>query len=157
MANGDHNSGWHLVKYPFYRDGDPGAIEADYAAIRLAEIYYSLAECKLRAGDAEGAGKLLNTVRKRYYPADKYTEYLYKPEGNVTLTEAEMLDEWGREFIGELRRRTDLIRWNKFSQGTWWDKKPDADTHTELFPLHRNILGSNLKLKQNPGYEDISR
>ena len=157
MNNGDHNSGWHLVKYPFYRDGDPGAIEADYALIRLAEIYYSLAECKFRAGDTEGAGKLLNTVRKRYYPSEKYTEYLYKPEGNVTLTEAELLDEWGREFIGELRRRTDLIRWNKYCQGKWWDKEPDADTHTELFPLHRNILGANLKLKQNPGYEDIAR
>lgn len=157
MNNGDHNSGWHLVKYPFYPDGDPGAIEADYAAVRLAEVYYSLAECYLRQGNAAEAGKLLNTVRKRYYPEAKYKEYLYEPEGQVKLTEAEMLDEWGREFIGELRRRTDLIRFNKFCQGTWWDKTPDADTHTELFPIHRNLLGANLELKQNPGYEDIAR
>lgn len=157
MNNGDHNSGWHMVKYPVYRDGDPGAIESDWVVIRLAEIYYSLAECKLRSGDTAGAGVLLNTVRKRYYPESTYAEYLYAPEGNAVLNEAEMLDEWGREFLGEMRRRTDLIRWNKYCQGEWWDKKPDADTHTELFPIHRNVLGANLNLKQNPGYEDIAR
>lgn len=157
MANGDHNSGWHLMKYPFYRDGDPGAIEADFALIRLPEIIYSLAECKFRAGDKAAAGKLLNQVRRRNYPAEDVANYMYQPEGPVELTEAELLDEWGREFIGELRRRTDLIRWNKYCQGTWWDKQPDADTHTEIFPLHRNVLGANLNLKQNPGYEDISR
>ena len=58
-----------------------GQIESDYALIRLPEIYYTLAECKFRAGDKEGAAKLLNAVRKRYYPEDKYEEYLYKPEG----------------------------------------------------------------------------
>lgn len=157
MNHGDHNSGWHLVKYPFYRSGDPGAIESDYALIRLAEIYYSLAECKFRTGDVSTAGKLLNTVRKRNYPAAKYSEYLYAPEGTVILTEKELLDEWGREFIGEGRRRIDLIRWNKFSSGAWWDKKADADNHTEIFPIHRDVLGVNTSLKQNPGYDDISR
>lgn len=157
MNHGDHNSGWHLVKYPYYRTGDPGAIESDYALVRLAEVYYSLAECKFRSGDKEGAGKLLNAVRKRYYPAEKHNEYLYKPEGIVELTESELLDEWGREFLGEGRRRTDLIRWNKFCTGTWWDKQPDADNHTEIFPLSRKQLGANPDLKQNPGYDDIER
>ena len=58
------NSGWCCVKYPIYRDDDPGAMESDYVEIRLAEIYYSLAECKFRQGDITGAGKLLNAVRK---------------------------------------------------------------------------------------------
>jgi hypothetical protein len=155
MNHGDHNSGWHLVKYPVYRSGDPGAMEADYALIRLAEVYYSLAECKFRAGDTEGAGILLNQVRKRYYPQEKYAEYLYAPEGIVTLTANELLNEWGREFIGEGRRRTDLIRWNKFCSGTWWDKQPDPDNHTEILPLHRSTLGANPHLVQNPGYDDM--
>lgn len=154
IDHADHNSGWHVVKYPFYRDGDPGAIEADYTEIRLAEIYYSLAECKFRAGDVQSAGTLLNTVRKRYYPEDKWQEYLYQPDGNVILTEDELLDEWMREFCAEGRRRTDLIRWNRFSQGTWWDKQPDADTHTEILPLSKKTLQADLNLKQNPGYED---
>lgn len=157
MNHGDHNSGWHMLKYPIYRSNDPGAIESDYALVRLAEVYYTLAECHFRAGRKDEAAKLLNAVRRRYYPEDKHAEYLYTPEGKVELTENELLDEWGREFLGEGRRRTDLIRWNKFNTGTWWDKEPDADNHTEIFPLHRNVLGANPNLKQNPGYDDIDR
>ncbi|WP_080903048.1 RagB/SusD family nutrient uptake outer membrane protein [Parabacteroides sp. Marseille-P3160] len=153
MNHADHNSGWHPVKYPIYRDNDPGAMEADYAEIRLAEIYYSLAESKFRTGDVTGAGKLLNDVRKRNYPADKYSEYLYQPDGKVILTADELLNEWGREFIVESRRRTDLCRWNKFSTGSWWDKQPDADSHTDIFPLSRTVLNSNPALVQNPGYD----
>lgn len=51
-----------------------------------------------------------------------------------------MLDEWGREFIGENKRRSDLIRWGVFSKGTWRDKKPDADNHTEIFPIGKDML-----------------
>ncbi len=61
---------------------------------------------------------------------------LIQPEGNVVLDLKEMLDEWGREFLAESRRRTDLIRFGRF-QDAWWDKKRDADTHYELFPFHR--------------------
>jgi hypothetical protein len=157
LIHSDENSGWFHVKYPFYSSDDPHKIESDYSEIRLAEIYYSLAECKFRSGNMDEAGRLLNHVRKRYYPAEKYSEYLYVPEGTVTLTEMELLDEWGREFLAEGRRRTDLCRWNQFSSGTWWDKLPDKDNHTDIFPLSRNVLGSNQKLKQNPGYDDIER
>ncbi len=77
---------------------------------------------------------------------------LYSPEGKAQLDEKEMLDEWGREFFAESRRRIDLIRFGKFSTGTWWDKTPDADRHYEIFPIMRPILNSNPKLVQNPGY-----
>jgi hypothetical protein len=126
----------------------------------LAEIYYSLAECRYRAGDksgADGAGHWFNMVRKRNYPVADHQAYLYQPEGNVMLTDMEVLDEWGREFIGERRRRTDLIRWNKFSSGTWWAKTPDVDNRTEIYALHTDILGANPELKQNPKYKDIQR
>lgn len=157
VSHGDMNSGWCCVKYPIYRDDDPGAMESDYAEIRLAEIYYALAECKFRQGDLETAGKMFNTVRKRNYPESTWEEYLYQPEGNVQLTEQEVIDEWGREFLDESRRRTDLCRWNKFSSSTWWDKQPDADNHTDIFILTQKILGANPDLKQNPGYPDITR
>ena len=152
LMNGDHNSGWHFAKYPFYSDEDPHQMESDYTEIRLPEIIYALAECKLRAGKKSEAGKLLNKVRRRNYPATKYKAVLYEPEGNVELDEKEMLDEWGREFFAESRRRIDLIRFGKFSTGTWWDKTPDADNHTEIFPIMRPILNSNPQLVQNPGY-----
>ena len=154
LMNGDHNSGWHFAKYPFYSDEDSHQMESDYTEIRLPEVIYSLAECKLRSGKKAEAARLLNSVRRRNYPADNLNDVLYAPEGKVDLTEKEMLDEWGREFFAESRRRIDLIRFGKFSSGTWWDKTPDAGNHTEIFPIMRPILNSNPALKQNPGYSN---
>ena len=99
LRNGDHNSGWHFAKYPFYSDEDAHQMESDFTEIRLPEIIYSLAECKLRAGLKADAGKLLNSVRRRNYPADNIENVLYEPEGKVSLDMDEMLDEWGREFL----------------------------------------------------------
>lgn len=154
LRDGDHNSGWHFAKYPFYSDDDAHQMESDYTEIRLPEIIYSLAECKLREGKKAEAARLLNSVRKRNYPADKQADALYAPEGNANLDMQEMLDEWGREFFAESRRRIDLIRYGKFSSGTWWDKTADADRHTEIFPIMRPILNANPKLVQNPGYNN---
>lgn len=152
LRNGDHNSGWHFAKYPFYSDEDAHQMESDFTEIRVPEIIYSLAECKLRAGLKADAGKLLNSVRRRNYPADNIENVLYEPEGKVSLDMDEMLDEWGREFFAEGRRRIDLIRHGVFCSGTWWDKTPDADRHTEIFPIMRPVLDANPALNQNPGY-----
>ena len=152
LRNGDHNSGWHFAKYPFYSDEDAHQMESDFTEIRLPEIIYSLAECKLRAGLKADAGKLLNSVRRRNYPADNIENVLYEPEGKVSLDMDEMLDEWGREFFAEGRRRIDLIRHGVFCSGTWWDKTPDADRHTDNFPIMRPVLDANPALNQNPGY-----
>ncbi|ANH80846.1 hypothetical protein A8C56_07505 [Niabella ginsenosidivorans] len=149
MNHADHNSGVFFLKYPLYPTPDPNRITSAYAEIRLSEIYYSLAECKYRAGDKAGAATLLNAVRARNYPAGSPS--LYKAGGSQ-LNDQEMLDEWGREFLGENRRRTDLIRWGLFNSGTWWDKKPDADNHTAIFPIGRDIMGANPQFVQNPGY-----
>lgn len=157
MTVGEHGSGWQFVKYPIYGDEDAGKQEADYAEIRLAEIYYSLAECKFRNGDIDEAAVLLNQVRKRNYPVEYHSEYLYVPEGKAVLTQEELIDEWGREFLGEGRRRTDLCRWNLFSTGTWWDKTPDPDNHTDIMPIHKDLLGADLSLVQNPGYEQLQQ
>ncbi len=154
LTTGDHNSGWHFAKYPFYSDDDDGQLESDFTEIRLPEIIYSLAECKLRSGKKSEAAQLLNSVRRRNYPEENLYDVLYAPEGKINLDEKEMLDEWGREFFAESRRRIDLIRFGKFSSGTWWDKEADADSHTEIFPIMRSILNANPSLVQNPGYND---
>lgn len=152
LGNGDHNSGWHFVKYPFYDDNDANQLESDYTELRLPEVIYSLAECKMRSGDRNGAAKLLNSVRSRNYPAENLDDVLYSPDGKVRFDEQEMLAEWGREFFAESRRRIDLIRFGKFNSGRWWDKTPDVDNHTAIFPITRTILNSNPILVQNPGY-----
>lgn len=153
LTTGDHNSGWHYVKYPLYSDDDEGQLQSDYVEIRLPEVIYSLAECKLRQGDKAAAARLLNGVRRRYYPAADFSRVLYAPEGTAVLNEQELLDEWGREFLGEGRRRIDLIRFGRF-EDKWWDKEADADEHTRIFPLHQDILGANKHLRQNPGYDN---
>ena len=152
LEDGDDNSGWMFAKYPLYSDNEEDQqFEADYCEVRLPEIIYSLAECKLRKGDTSGAAKLLNSVRKRNYPSSDWSTVLYAPEGAATLDMKEMLAEWGREFFAEGRRRIDLIRFGKFGNA-WWDKDADADNHTEIFPFHTEILNTHIGMKQNPGY-----
>ena len=153
LEDGDDNSGWMFAKYPLYPDTEEDLqLEADYCEVRLPEIIYSLAECKLRKGDTTTAGKLLNMVRKRNYPSSDWSTVLYAPEGTATLDMKEMLAEWGREFFAEGRRRIDLIRFGKF-EDAWWDKEADADKHIEIFPFHPDIMGAHKGMKQNPGYE----
>jgi hypothetical protein len=108
-----------------------------------------LAECKFRAGDRAATAQLLNTVRRRNYPTGSAS--LYTADGS-TITEQELLDEWGREFIAEGRRRIDLIRFGKYNSGTWWDKQADVDDHTKIYPIPLNALNLSPQLKQNPGY-----
>ncbi len=149
MNHADDNSGIYPVKYPMYPDKDPGQNASGFAEIRLAEVYYSLAECKYRAGDKAGAAVLLNAVRKRNYPSGSPS--LYKTDGSQ-LTDMEMIDEWGREFLVEGRRRMDLIRWGVYNSGKWWDKDPDANDHTNIFPIGQSIKNASPHLVQNPGY-----
>lgn len=147
VTTGEENSGVRLVKFGplsythglFFNNAMP--------EIRLAEIYYSLAECKYRTGDKTGAAKLLDAVRKRNYPEDEWSKYSYEQNLNK-LNDQEFIDEWGREFIGEHRRRTDLIRWGRFAEA-WWDKDVDkTDKDYEIFPIPSRILNSNPLLKQ---------
>lgn len=155
LGNGDLNSGLYCVKYPFYPYNGGYYCESDETIFRLAEVIYSKAECLLRTGKASDAGKLLNSVRKRNY-VDFNANIAYAPEGNVVLDEKEMLDEWGREFLEEGRRRMDLIRFGRFTE-EWWDKPADADDHCQIYPLSQEALAQNPYLVQNPGYPSISK
>lgn len=124
------------------RKGDP-----DVPFIRLSEIYYILAECKMRAGDNQGAAELINTVRKRYFEdADP------DPVTATNLDKYRMLDEWQMEFVSEGRRRTDLVRWNAYVTEDWWDHKATNNANLNRFPIHYAVRGANSLLEQNPGY-----
>lgn len=149
INHADFASGIIPVKYPWYPSDDPNRITSSYAEIRYSEIYYMEAECEYRAGNKANAAALLNAVRQRNYPPGSPS--LYAADGHQ-LTDQEMLDEWGREFLVEGRRRTDLIRWGVFTTGTWWDKTPDADDHLNIFPFGQTTLQLIKTLKQNPGY-----
>ena len=149
MADGEENSGVRLVKAPQPNlDDKLLRWNPDCPVIRLSEIYYMLAECELRAGDKKTAAGLINQVRGRNFeggadpnpvPADNLDEY-------------RMLDEWMIEFLGEGRRRTDLIRWDKFVTESWWDHTPLNDKNKNLFPIPNSAISANNLIEQNPGY-----
>jgi hypothetical protein len=145
----EENSGVRLAKFspiPWASEktfkGNP-----DIPVLRLAEAYYTLAECKLRAGDKTEAAELINKVRSRYF-----TSADPDPVTASNLDEWRMLDEWMREFIGEGRRRTDLVRWNKFTTEAWWDKPADNKPHYNRYPIPEDAMNGNNLIEQNPGY-----
>ena len=160
---GETNSGLRLMKYPIYPDeAGINFVDIDEVEFRLSEVVYMLAECKLRAGDVDGAKNLVKSVKSRYFKnADDAIEL---PMGFASYDEDWMLHEWGIEFLGEgRRRRTDLRRFDKFTQGQWWffgrdteagyDLSAKRDRKYEWYPLPESALSVNPGLIQNPNYK----
>ncbi|MCC8187578.1 MAG: RagB/SusD family nutrient uptake outer membrane protein [Bacteroides sp.] len=149
MKSGEENSGVRLMKIspmPTLADNDK-KYDPYIPVIRLAEIYYTLAECEFRAGNTEKAAQWINAVRKRYFPDGDPN-----PVTAANLDQWRLLDEWLIEFIGENRRRTDLIRWDVYVNEDWWAHTASKEPHKNRYPLHSNSLNSNNLLEQNPGY-----
>lgn len=157
INTGEENSGVRLVKLPVPDNTDKKlAFNPDQPVIRLAEIYYMLAECKYRLGDKQGAADLFNQVRRRNFENGNDPD----PVTVQNINKYRILDEWMVEFIGEQRRRTDLRRWGLYTTGAWWDHRPTNDDHYELYPIPEKYISVSNNLKQNPGYggaEEMSR
>ena len=149
MADGEENSGVRLVKAPQPNlDDKLLRWNPDCPVIRLSEIYYMLAECELRAGDKKTAAGLINQVRGRNFEGGADPN----PVTADNLDEYRLLDEWMIEFLGEGRRRTDLIRWDKFVTEAWGDHTPLNDKNKNLFPIPNSAISANNLIEQNPGY-----
>ena len=125
----------------------------DFPMFRLADAYLMYAECVKRGasgGSDSQALDYVNQIRSRAH-ASTITS------GELTLNF--ILDERARELNLEGHRRTDLIRFNKFTGGSYlWPWKGNTvngtsipDTY-KLFPIPATALQSNLNLTQNPGY-----
>lgn len=125
----------------------------DFPLFRLADAYLMYAECVLRGGSGGTASQALayvNQVRSRA-GAQTITA------GALTLDF--LLDERGRELNFEGHRRSDLIRFGKFTGGSYlWPWKGNVlngtaipDTY-KLFPIPLTALDANPNLTQNPGY-----
>ena len=150
IGTAEENSGIRLYKVsPRPNQTDKKLMfNPDIPVIRLAEVYYMLAECKMRLGDKKGAAKLINHVRKRYFVDGNDPD----PVTEANLDKFRMLDEWMMEFVGEGRRRTDLVRWDAYVTEDWWDHKATNNKDLNRFPIHYSVLEANQKLEQNPGY-----
>ena len=162
---GETNSGVRLVKYPLYPDdGQNGFKSIDDVQFRLAEAYYNVAECEMRKGNGGEAKKYVDAVRQRYYTSANRNAALSEPGPGFSNFDMDwMLSEWGKEYLGEgNRRRTDLRRFNKFTQGTWWfwgratedgvELPAKRNTKYEWYPLPQSALSVNPGLIQNPSY-----
>lgn len=137
----------------------PASSEAyvDFPLFRLGEIYLNLAEAVLRGGTGvtkNVAMNYLNELRKRAYK-DKTVAPI--DDNNFTLKF--LLDERGRELFFEAQRRTDLVRFGKYTSGDYvWPWKggvaegKGVKDKYKVFPLPSDDIGSNLNLKQNDGY-----
>ena len=104
-------------------------------------------------GSAATALNYINLLRQRAYG---------NTSGNITSTDLTLpfiLDERGRELYWECFRRTDLVRFNEFTSGSYlWPWKggvaggTGVDSHYAIFPVPITDLQSNPNLVQNPGY-----
>ncbi|MDE6543737.1 MAG: RagB/SusD family nutrient uptake outer membrane protein [Muribaculaceae bacterium] len=145
----EETDGVRLVKYPIPDESDYKLYgTCSQPIIRLAEAYYTLAECKFRKGDKQGAADLINTVRKRNFEGGLDPN----PVTESNLDQWRLLDEWMIEFLGEGRRRIDLIRWGVFHTENWWSHTATNDKNVCRLPVGDSVIGSNNYLKQNPGY-----
>ena len=125
--------------------------DTDLPVFRLADIYLMKAECFVMGnqGNADEAVAAVNVVRERAGA---------KPWTNVTAND--LLDERARELYWENHRRTDLVRFNKFTSGYTWSWKgyvaggTDMGSHMNVYPIPANVIAAQPEFGayQNAGY-----
>lgn len=121
--------------------------DTDIPLFRLAEIYLTRAEAKYRLNGTQDLEDI-NELRNRAHAA---------PVSAVNL--AVLLNEWGKEFYMEGRRRSDLVRFEKFAGNKYiWDfkggvsKGTSVDKHFNVYPIPSKDTSNNPNMHQNPKY-----
>jgi hypothetical protein len=135
---------------------DPGRTfsDIDFPTFRSAEMNLIFAEAVLRGGTGGTMAEALtrfNALRQRAYG---------NTSGNVSSINLDLIiDERARELYWEGFRRTDLIRFNRFTTSTYlWPWKGGVQSGTgvsanlRIYPIPSNELGANANISQNPGY-----
>ena len=155
---GSFNDGYAFIKFKNVKsDGTPGSntnwVEADIPLYRLADIYLMYAEATLRGGNGNMSTAIdyVNQLRQRAYG---------NTSGNVASINLDfILDERARELSWEMTRRTDLIRFGKFTTGDYlWPWKGNikegkaVENYRNLYPIPAKDIIANPNLVQNPGY-----
>lgn len=129
--------------------------DTDFPLMRFAEAYLIASEALLRSnGDKNKAIQYFNIIRTRAYGGGSF--------GNYTLNDFDLndiLEERAREFYWECHRRTDLVRFGQFTNGSYvWTWKGDAkdgkqvESFRDIFPIPASDINANTNLKQNTGY-----
>ena len=140
--NALRQSGARLGKFSFQQFGRPDQSN-DFPIVRLGDVMLMSAEAQMRAAgnwSHAPALALVNAVRTRAGVS-----------AFSSMTADSFLAERGREMFQESSRRTDLIRFGKYSSGTWWEKAA-SPAHKTLFPIPFDAIQSSTGLSQNAGY-----
>ena len=129
-------------------ENDASQVSVDFPLFRLGDVYLMWTEAKMRTGGADAT--YVNMLRTRANAA------------TVTagqINDQFILDERGRELYWEATRRTDLVRFGKFTGGSyvwpWKGQSPEGtatDEKYNLYPLPVSDLSANPNLTQNQGY-----
>ena len=127
-------------------------VDTDFPMYRLADAYLMYAEAALRGGGDVGLGLgYVNQLRERAYG---------DASGNVGSIDLDfILAERCRELYWEIGRRTDLIRFGKFTGSSYvWAYKGGAPEgasiadYLKLYPIPAADIIANPNLQQNTGY-----
>jgi hypothetical protein len=129
-------------------------VNTDFPLFRLAEAYLIYIEAAKRGGTGGNDATALlyfNKLRTRGYG---------NTSGNVTAYSLDdILNERQRELYWEGFRRTDLVRYNKFTSASYvWPWKAGVaagmgtDGHYNIYPIPSAEIIANTNLVQNPGY-----
>lgn len=130
-----------------------GGVNTDFPVFRLADVYLMLAESVIRGGTGSSTTIALgyvNDLRKRAFGDS------YETNGKVRETEFIrdfILDERARELYWEGIRRTDLIRYDKFTTSSYrWQWKGGVkdgvavDSKYNIYPIPTTDLTANPNL-----------
>lgn len=137
----------------------------DFPLFRTGDAYLMAAEAILRGANAPQGAALgyVNEIRERAYMSDNYAQAGIRSDVSGRIQESELnldfiLAERQRELASELVRRTDLIRFGKYTKNHNWDWKDgirtggDVDDKYVLFPIPESEMVNNPTLIQNKGY-----
>lgn len=127
-----------------------GGVNTDFPVFRLADVYLMLAEAVVKGGtgsDRATALGYVNDLRRRAYGDNS---------GDIVdgqLTADFILDERARELYLECVRRTDLVRYGKFTTASYlWQWKggskdgQSVDTKYNYYPIPATELTANPNL-----------
>ena len=135
-------------------DGAGDFVDVDFPMFRLADVYLMYAEAFLRGGggSASEAATYVNMVRERAFG---------NTAGNIDATDLTLdfiLSERSRELHWEGHRRTDLVRFNEFTENGIWPWKggimegKTTEKFRDIYPIPSSDIIANPSLTQNPGY-----
>jgi hypothetical protein len=138
------------LNYDAVENYNPAFASTDFPIFRLAEAYLMRAEANYKLDNSSAAADDINIIRERAYGDDS---------GNITAGQVNddfILDELAREFYYEAHRRTDLVRFGQFTNGTYhWQWKGNVkdgqatEFQRDIFPIPADEISANPNIEQN--------